>query len=83
MERGVIALHTRAILTENLTIDLQTSSYVSNEIPYYCVTITSLCNSNCADDDNRIALEPLPELGKGCGDYINASYVDVRSVRLS
>ena len=82
MERGVIALHTHAILTENHTIDLQTSSYVSHEIPY-CVTVTSLCNTNRADDDNRIVLEPLPELGKGCGDYINASYVDVRSSRLS
>ena len=31
----------------------------------------------CADDDNRIPLQPLSE-SKDCqGDYINACYIDV------
>ena len=32
-----------------------------------------------ADDDNRIALKPLPEFEDYQGDYINACYVDVRN----
>ena len=32
-----------------------------------------------ADDDNRIALKPLPEFEDCQGDYINACYVDVRN----
>ena len=31
-----------------------------------------------ADDDNRIALKPLPDVSDCQRDYINACYVDVR-----
>ena len=31
-----------------------------------------------ADDDNRIALKPLPDVSDCQRDYINACYIDVR-----
>ena len=34
------------------------------------------------DDDNRVVLHPLPEMIKYQGDYINASYIDVWSIRV-
>ena len=33
-----------------------------------------------ADDDNRIALKPLPDVSDCQRDYINACYVDVREL---
>ena len=42
-------------------------------VHYYCLDGTFP-----ADDDNRIALKPLPDVSDCQRDYINACYVDVR-----